>query len=80
MNLREAYESVPERVGGKRCVTCSTLASLPDDDAATLRELLDDRAVSSSIIAEACKRAGYPQLTEGTLKRHRRGDCRGSLT
>jgi hypothetical protein len=76
VNLREAFESVPVRRSGRSCATCRMLASMSGEDAATLIELLDSHA-STAVIAEACKRAGYDLLTDSTLKRHRRGDCRG---
>jgi hypothetical protein len=76
MSLREAFDSVPQRRGGRPCGTCVALSVMPEDDAETLLELLASEA-STAVISEACKRAGYPQLTEGTLKRHRRAECRG---
>ncbi len=76
MNLREAFESVPKRRGGKPCTTCVMLSSMDREDRETLLELLESDT-SSAVIALACKKAGYPNLTEGTLKRHRRSECRG---
>jgi hypothetical protein len=76
VNLREAFETVPKRRGGKKCATCVAVAGMSLDDAATLVELLDSEA-STAVIALACQKAGYESLTDGTLKRHRRGDCLG---
>lgn len=76
MNLREAFETIPKRRGGKPCVTCVVLRDMPDDDADTFRQLLSSEA-SSRVIAEACRLAGYSTISEGTVKRHRRGDCVG---
>jgi hypothetical protein len=76
MNLREAFESVPKRRGGIRCATCVALSSMGADDAETLRELMAS-SVSTAVIAESCRRAGYSAVSEGSLKRHRRGDCLG---
>ena len=49
---------------------------MTDDDAATLRELIDGPS-SSRVIFEAVQRAGYETLTLSALKRHRRGECLG---
>jgi hypothetical protein len=78
VNLREAFEATPKRRSGVRCATCTTLEQMDAEDRDTLIELLKSDA-SSFVISAACKTAGYPKLTEGTLKRHRRGDC-GGLT
>jgi len=46
------------------------------DDRETLVDLLASSA-STAVIALACEKAGYADLTIGSLKRHRRRECRG---
>lgn len=74
MNLREAFDEDQSRRPGGVCRVCVALESMPDDDAATLRELLDSGATHTSI-SRACVRAGYESLTVPSISRHRQGDC-----
>jgi hypothetical protein len=77
VSLREAFESVPVIRSGRRCTACLTIAEMPADDRATMEELLSNRTVSVMTIVKACQKAGYGKIGEGTLKRHRRGECVG---
>jgi hypothetical protein len=50
---------------------------MPAEDRATMEDLLADSDVSVMTIVRACQKAGYGKIGEGTLKRHRRGECTG---
>ena len=76
MNLREAFEEIPQCRSGRPCLACVQLSEMSDEDASTLRELLAGSS-SSRVIFEAVQRAGYETLTLSALKRHRRGECIG---
>ena len=74
ISLREAFDSVPKRRSGGKCYTCVALETMPVEDAETLRELLDSDA-TSTVIAQACQKAGYSRLSERSIGRHRKGSC-----
>lgn len=58
------------------CGTCHALASMSDEDAATLRRLLSDRSVPLSDLARALADDDEsPTITRQSLSRHARGDC-----
>lgn len=75
LTLKEAFAAQPKSRSGLRCRTCTHLETMPEEDATMLAALLSDKTVSTRIIVESCKAAGYDQLTLGTVKRHRNGDC-----
>lgn len=77
MSLRDAFEKTPRKRGGLRCTACVVIDAMPKDDKETMLELLADPTVSVMTIVKACASAGYDQIHEGTLKRHRRGECVG---
>lgn len=76
MSLKEAFDSLPARRSGSSCYTCRAIRDMGADDAATLQGLMAGD-VSSSMISEACKRAGFVRVSEGSIKRHRKGGCLG---
>lgn len=57
-----------------RCQMRTVLDKLPDGDKETLTNLLKDESVTGSAIARVLRGRGY-QITEGSLRRHRRGEC-----
>lgn len=75
LSLREAFESVPSKTGGRACYVCSALADMGEEDGKTLVELLSS-SVSTRVIYEACQKAGYKSVTLASLRRHRREECR----
>jgi DNA-binding MurR/RpiR family transcriptional regulator len=77
MNLREAFDATPRMRSGRRCTACVVIAEMTDDDRDTMSALLNDPSVSVMTIVRACQKAGYSRIGEGTLKRHRRGECVG---
>jgi len=75
--LREAFEATEKRRGGRICTACIVIADMPGEDRSFMEKLLADPTISVMNIVRACEKAGYPELREGTLKRHRRGECTG---
>lgn len=61
---------------GSFCTMCELLGKLPKDEAEILQARLDDRSIAGTRIAVILKKNGYP-MAEGTLQRHRNGNCRG---
>lgn len=76
MNLREAFDEIPQRRSGRACLACVAMSTMSDDDARTFNDLLKGNA-SSRVIFEACQKAGYEVMTLAALRRHRRGECLG---
>jgi hypothetical protein len=77
MSLKEAFEQTPVLRSGKRCASCRVIAKMPEEDREMMSVLLADPSVSVMTIVRACHRAGYSGISEGSLKRHRRGECVG---
>jgi len=56
------------------CTTCALLASLPDDEAAILVDLLSDSTVRYSWLTEQLQADGH-DVDWQALSRHARGKC-----
>ena len=61
---------------GPQCTMCRLLLSLPKDDARDLSDALADHdTFTSAGIARALRDEGHA-CKEGSVSRHRRGECR----
>jgi len=63
------------RIGG-RCFTCNLIRNLPAEEAEALKRAMKDKRISNAGLASILKAEGY-RLAESTIRRHRRGECRG---
>lgn len=64
-----------EPVGRMRCSIGLILDALDDRDRTALETALDDPAVRPTSLARVLRSHGY-QMSEHTIRRHRRRDCR----
>lgn len=63
------------RIGG-RCRTCSLIADLPKEESEALIGALADERISNSGLAQILRAEGFP-IAETTIRRHRKGECKG---
>lgn len=75
MSLAKAFQAAPPLIKGPACTVAATLEQLPEDDAAVLRAVLEDKRWRSSDIATQLEAEGIP-LGAATIARHRRGACK----
>lgn len=74
MSLTDRLKQGPGQVHGTPCSVRTLLESLPDDEAASLRAMLDDPAWPHNVIERAIREEGYT-IGTGQVGRHRRGGC-----
>jgi hypothetical protein len=76
MALSDVKASLTSGLPHQTCGTCHALAQMGDDDAATLRGLLGDRAVKFKTLADAMRDdPDTPTVEWQSLSRHARGGC-----
>lgn len=74
MSLRDLFAAAPARSGGNVCKTCVIVDSLDGDDSLVLAEAFANPDISSQMIVNVLKQAGF-SVSRSALSRHRR-DCR----
>jgi len=79
MGLADRFASYEKPVPGARCVTCSLIEELPKDESAALTGALEDASISNAAISEILKAEGH-QIGETSVRRHRKGICRGNVS
>jgi hypothetical protein len=75
VTLADRLNETTVGVHGPRCTICRWLVDLPGGDSRTLAEALHG-AYTSKQIAQALTAEGYT-VSQNTVARHRRGECRG---
>lgn len=63
------------RIGG-RCRTCTLIADLPKEESEALLAALRDERISNAGLAQILRAEGFP-IAETTIRRHRKGECKG---
>ncbi len=58
------------------CSVCALISKLSKEEAKALQDRMDNPSVSHRALSKILKTNGH-DVTEGTLGRHRRGDCQG---
>jgi hypothetical protein len=79
MGLADRFASYEKPAPGAKCVTCSLVEGLPKDEAAALDAALADASISNAAISAILKEEGH-QIGETSVRRHRRGICRGNVS
>lgn len=76
-SLRDALAAqAPKR--GLVCHLCEAMETMTKDDRAAIQEALDDPRMRGTMIARALVDTGY-EVTVGSVRRHRRGECASSI-
>lgn len=76
MALSDVAATLTSGLPHQTCGTCHALAQMSDDDAATLRRLLEDRSVKFKTLADAMRDdPDTPSVEWQSLSRHARGGC-----
>jgi hypothetical protein len=65
-----------ERVEKMKCTMCVILTKVTADEKKKLVELLSDEAVSKANLSRVLTANGY-KVSQGTISRHVRNECRG---
>jgi len=76
MSLADRFAGYEKPALGAKCVTCSLVRDLPKDESAALVAALDDASISNAAISNILKAEGH-HVGETSVRRHRRGICRG---
>jgi hypothetical protein len=79
MGLADRFASYEKPVPGGKCVTCSLIEELPKDESAALTGALEDASISNAAISAILKAEGH-QIGETSVRRHRKGICRGNVS
>jgi hypothetical protein len=58
------------------CSVCTLISKLSKEETEVLKEKMSNTSITHSALSKVLKANGY-NITEGTLGRHRRGDCQG---
>ena len=74
MNLAEAI-AVQVKPRGPKCSVRMLLETLNKDDKAVMETALANAAISHAQLARAVTDAGLGKIGQGTISRHRAGDC-----
>lgn len=76
-----AQRTHPKIRKGPPCSVCAYRASLPEDQAEALDDLLRDAAVRYSVLADMLREdEDYPvDIDGGTFARHARGQCQARV-
>lgn len=73
--LKAAYQATATKPKGPPCSIATALSNLDPEDSDFLRELLADPDKPSSRISLALRAEGH-EISQITVARHRRGECR----
>lgn len=76
MSLADRFATYEKPAPGGRCVTCNLEQSLPEVEASALKAALADSSISNAAISEILKSEGH-KIGETSVRRHRKGICRG---
>lgn len=76
MSLADRFATYEKPGPGAKCVTCSLEETLPQDERAALAAALADKSISNAAISQILKSEGH-SIGETSVRRHRRGICRG---
>lgn len=63
---------------GARCSVCLMMTELDEPTREKLRFRFADKRVTGTSLSRVLSANGY-KITEGTINRHRRGECRGAI-
>lgn len=78
-SLRDALAAQPVMLRGPACRVAIAREMLSPENAAELTAAIANRTIETSRLARVLRDMGAPwvelQLSEQTLRRHRRGDC-----
>ena len=58
------------------CSVCLLLTTIDKEEAKALTERLKDKHVANTALSRVLKANGH-EISDGTLSRHRRGECQG---
>ena len=58
------------------CSVCTLIAKLPKEEGKILKERVDNLEITHRALSKVLKANGH-NVSDGTLGRHRRGDCQG---
>ena len=58
------------------CSVCTLIEKLPTEESKALKEKMANPSIAHRALSKILKANGY-DVTDGTLGRHRRGDCQG---
>lgn len=76
MSLADRFASYEKPGPGAKCVTCHLEETLPESEAAALKVALADSSISNAGISQILKSEGH-NIGETSVRRHRKGICRG---
>ena len=76
MSLADRFAAYEKPGPGAKCVTCHLEKSLPQGEADALKAALADSSISNSAISQILKSEGHT-IGETSVRRHRKGICRG---
>lgn len=63
---------------GSRCSVCEMMSELPSKERELLQSRLNDRRITGAAITKVLRANGFA-FSDGTIQRHRRGNCRGLI-
>ena len=76
MSLADRFATYEKPGLGAKCVTCSLVEGLPAEESKALQDALSDQSISNAAISNILKAEGH-HIGETSVRRHRRGICRG---
>ncbi len=76
MSLKDSLSTVPVTIKGPKCQVGILMLSLPDDDRAALEAAIDDPRWTGSSIWDVLRREGHSEVTDVSIRRHRRYLCK----
>lgn len=76
MSLADRFAAYEKPGPGAKCVTCNLEKTLPKAEAEALKSALADQSISNSAISQILKSEGH-SIGETSVRRHRKGICRG---
>lgn len=76
MSLADRFASYEKPGPGAKCVTCHLEQTLPAGEAEALKAALADSSISNAAVSQILKSEGH-NIGETSVRRHRKGICRG---
>jgi hypothetical protein len=64
----------PTSTGGRPCLFCRWVSTLPEEDAAALREAMESRKLADLALTRIVNEEGHP-CSVNTIRRHRTRGC-----